>query len=336
MSCHGWGRERLGTYRGPDETSTGGHMSASLLSSGINLGNVLDARSGTTPERWPGAAALDGAGFRTVRVPVCWTDHLAPDGTIDGPFAAHVDAVVDELLNHGLQVVLDVHHFDAIQADPVGQVGILTGLWRQLATRYLDRPSTLTLELLNEPRSPMTAAEWNDLSAAALPAIRDVDPVRRVLVGPAAANTLDELDALRVPDDDHLALTVHYYEPFRFTHQGAWWVPGADGWLGTRWGSADDRAVVTADLERAAEWAHRHGHPLFVGEFGTHSVADRASRLRWTTWVRSEADRLGLGWAYWALGTEFGLLGENGTWDAQLHSALFPSRQQSTAASLSQ
>lgn len=301
-------------------------MTASPLSRGINLGNVLDARSGTTPERWPGAAAIAGAGFRTVRVPVCWTDHLAHDGTIDAQFVTRVDTVVDELLAHDLQVVLNVHHFDSIQADPVGQAGVLTGLWHQLATHYLDRPPALTMELLNKPRSPMTPAQWNDLSAAALSAFRDVDLGRRVLLGPAAANTLDELDALDVPDDANLTLTVHYYEPFRFTHQGAWWVPGAEDWNGTRWGSDDDRAV-TADFERAATWAHHHGHALFVGEFGAHAGADPDSRSRWTTWVRSEADRLGLGWAYWALGTEFGVLGEDGNWDAGLHRALFPTAE---------
>src|SRR6478609_3289871 len=177
------------------------------LDRGINLGNVLDARAGTEPESWPGARALAAAGFRTVRVPVRWTDHPEPE------FPARVDAVVDELLGRGLAVVVDVHHYD----DP--EAAVLTGLWRQLAERYRDRSPALAFDLLNEPRMP--PEEWNELAAAALAAVRAVDAERRVLLGPAAAGTLEALDALRVPADDHLVLTVHYYEPFRFTHQGA-------------------------------------------------------------------------------------------------------------------
>jgi endoglucanase len=283
---------------------------------------VLDARAGTRPEPWPGAAALAGAGFRSVRVPVCWTDHLENDGSIDAGFAARVDAVVGELLAHDLEVVLDVHHFDAVHTDPVGRAPVLADLWRGLAQRYAGHPPALVFELLNEPRPPMAPATWNELAASTLAAVRDVGVRRRVVIGPAAANTLDALEELRVPDDPELILTVHYYAPFRFTHQGAWWEPGADAWLGTTWADDADRQAVTADLERTAAWAKRHGRPLFVGEFGTREAADRASRLRWTRWVRHEAERLGLGWCYWALGTDFRVMRPDGSWDAELLEAL--------------
>jgi hypothetical protein len=72
-------------------------------------------------------------------VPVCWTDHLGGDGAAEPGFAAHVDAVIDELLGGGLEVVVNVHHFDAVQADPAGQAHELTELWRQLAARHAAR-----------------------------------------------------------------------------------------------------------------------------------------------------------------------------------------------------
>jgi endoglucanase len=258
-----------------------------------------------------------------VRVPVCWTDHLGTDGSIDAGFAARVDAVVDDSLAHDLEVVLDVHHFDAVHADPAGQAPVLAEIWRRLAQRYADRSPALVFELLNEPRPPMTLAAWNELAARTLAAVRTIDARRRVVIGPAAANTLDAIDELRVPDDPELVLSVHYYAPFRFTHQGAAWEPGAGDWLGTPWGDDADHEAVTADLERAAAWARRHSRPLFVGEFGTHEAADRASRLRWTAWVRHEAERLGLGWCYWALGTEFRVMRPGGSWDTDLLDALF-------------
>ena len=33
---------------------------------------------------------------------------------------------------------------------------------------------------------------------------------------------------LVLPADDALVATIHYYLPMPFTHQGAWWEPGAD------------------------------------------------------------------------------------------------------------
>ena len=47
-----------------------------------------------------------------------------------------------------------------------------------------------------------------------------------------------------LPDDERLAATVHYYSPFRFTHQGAGWLPEAADWLGTAWGTDAERARV--------------------------------------------------------------------------------------------
>lgn len=53
-------------------------------------------------------------------------------------------------------------------------------------------------------------------------------------------------------------------------------------------------------------WSQRARVPLYVGEFGALDRADQGSRVRWTHWVRRELDRLGLPWAYWDFGTDFG------------------------------
>jgi endoglucanase len=119
--------------------------------------------------------------------------------------------------------------------------------------------------------------------------------------------------------------TVHYYAPFELTHQGAPWLPGADRWLGTTWGDDADRAAVHADLTNAASWAHDRGRPLLVGEFGTYDKVDVASRSRWTAFVRSEAERLGLAWCYWDFGTDFGAFDpRHDTWREPLLHALLP------------
>ena len=49
-------------------------------------------------------------------------------------------------------------------------------------------------------------------------------PKRTIFVGPGRWNSIGELPKLLLPDDDqNLIVTVHNYDPFYFTHQGADW-----------------------------------------------------------------------------------------------------------------
>jgi endoglucanase len=300
-----------------------------MLGRGINFGNVLDV----APANAPGFRLSDrhfdlvgSAGFETVRLPVRWSAHAQPGPpyTIDPAFFKRVDRAIESALTRGLKLVLDLHHYHELCDAPSRHAARFLALWRQIATRYADHPPQLCFELLNEPRDPMTADQWNTLLAPALATVRESNPDRWLLVGPASMNDVDALAELILPDDGHLLTTIHYYRPFRFTHQGAPWVADADEWLGTTWaGAASDREAVTRDLTRAADWAAAHGGPLFIGEFGTYERAEFGSRVRWTRWVRTEAERLGLSWAYWDFGTDFGAFhpGRN-RWREPLRQAL--------------
>jgi endoglucanase len=280
---------------------------------GINLGGAFDRHDGqpgwqVRPEVLDAIAA---AGFSGVRLPVRWAHARL----------AEVAEVVEAVVMRGLSVVVTNHHDDEAMAEGYGAAGRLAELWRGLATRFLGVRGELAFELLNEPL--MSAADWNRLLPAVLTSVREVDPDRLVVVGGADASSVAGLRQLELPSDDRLVATVHYYEPFRFTHQGADWLPGADAWRGATWGTAADGAAVTANLSQAVAWAGDHDVPLYVGEFGAVAAADRASRLRWTAWVRHELERLGIPWAYWDLATEFGVYDlERGAWDAELLDAL--------------
>ncbi|NHV98837.1 MAG: glycoside hydrolase family 5 protein [Thaumarchaeota archaeon] len=58
-------------------------------------------------------------------------------------------------------------------------------------------------------------------------------------MGPAYWNTIDHLDELKLPEEDeNIIVTIHYYSPMDFTHQGAKWAGREDKvgveWKGTR------------------------------------------------------------------------------------------------------
>lgn len=299
-----------------------------LLGRGINFGNALEAPSeGEWGFRIEESYfdAVKEAGFDTVRLPVKWSAHAKQESpyTIDPKFFDRVDSLVDDALERDLNLVLNIHHYDELYEDPDGHEERFIALWRQIAKRYADRSPRLVFELLNEPRNPLTPERWNELFPKALAVVRESNPDRAVMVGPGNWNNIDALSKLELPQDEKLIVTVHYYSPFEFTHQGASWAEGSEKWLGRTWGSEADRQAVRRDLEKAAAWAKERERPLFLGEFGAYSRAPLESRVKWTEFVRSEAERLGMSWAYWEFGSGFGVYDPQGEkWREPLKQAL--------------
>jgi endoglucanase len=306
------------------------HAANKKLGRGINLGNALDApKEGDwgvklKPEYF---RAVKEAGFDTVRLPVKWSAHAAAGApyTIEPTFAERVDWAIDQAVANKLNIIVNVHHYDGMDADPDKHVPRLVGLWEQIAERYKDRPATVYFELLNEPHDKLTEAKWNEALPAVLKTVRKTNPTRPVIVGPGQWNGIRALDKLELPADDrNLILTVHYYSPFEFTHQGATWVKGADKWKGRKWtGSDDEQSAVRKEFDKAAAWAKAHDRPVFLGEFGAFEAADMESRARWTRFVCREAEKLGFSWAYWEFCSGFGAYDPKAdAWRAPLLAAL--------------
>jgi endoglucanase len=302
------------------------------LGRGVNLGNALEA-----PREGEWGMTLDesyfrliaGAGFDSVRIPIRWSAHARDEGpyTIAPEFFARVDWAVDQALANGLLPIVDLHHYEEMATNPGDHRERFLALWRQVAEHYRDAPPEVVFELMNEPNGAMTRTRWNDLIAAALPVIRESNPERAVIIGPVGWYGINELSGLVLPESDrHIIATVHYYSPFEFTHQGAEWVDGSDVWLGTTWrGTEAQRAALSADLSRAAEWAVEHDRPLYLGEFGAYSKADMDSRARWTEHVARSAEALDISWGYWEFGAGFGVYDRAlRRWNEALLRALIP------------
>jgi endoglucanase len=294
-----------------DPKPTPAHEINARLGRGINFGNALEAPSegawGFRIEE-PYFDEIKNAGFDTIRLPVKWSIRAGATAPykIDPKFFERVDWCVENALKRDLNVVLNMHHYDEFYDDPNHHEERFLAMWRQIAPRYAEKSDSLVFELLNEPRPPMTPERWNAVVPKALAVVRESNPTRAVMIGPGNWNNLEYLPKLELPQDDNLIVTFHYYSPFHFTHQGAEWSEGADKWLGTKWGSAEDRAAVRKDLDTAAAWAKEHNKPLFLGEFGAYSKADMDSRVKWTTFIRSEAEKRKMSWAYWEFGSGFG------------------------------
>jgi endoglucanase len=300
------------------------------LGRGINLGNALEAPKegawGVTL-RADFFKKIKEAGFDSVRLPVNWAAHAAADApyTIDKAFFERVDWALDQAAANNLHVVLNVHHYGGMDQDPDKHLPRLVGLWKQIAQRYKGRQATVYFELLNEPHDKLTEAKWNEAFPIVLAEIRKTNPTRPVIVGPGQWNGIWALPKLKLPDDPYLIVTVHYYNPFQFTHQGATWAgPQVQKLRDISWKGTDkELAALRKDLDLAAMWAKENKRPIFLGEFGAYEKADMDSRARWTQAVAREAEKRGFSWAYWEFCAGFGAFDQQtGQWREPLRKAL--------------
>lgn len=305
---------------------------------GVNLGNYLESPRNHS---WGIKVSADEftimkrAGFDHVRIPCRWNDYTGdgPDFTIDPQFFSRADFAVTNALDAGLAVILNIHDFDEFTSDPEGQTDKFLAIWRQIAAHYAKFPQTLAFELLNEPKDAATTTVINPIFARAIAGIRKTNPVRTIFVGPGKWNQTSELKNLILPDDDNIIVTVHCYQPFYFTHQGATWAgPDVKPLKGIQFPGPPAKPLVlnpsvklhpwvadwiqryntlptgknpssplafAPELKLARQWSDYYGRPMHVGEFGAFTTADPESRARFYTVFRQECDRDKLGWAIW-------------------------------------
>ena len=288
-----------------------------LLGRGVNLGNALDAPSegewGVTLKEEYFQIVKD-AGFNSVRLPVRWSAHAMTEKpyTIEPNFMSRVDWAVKNALSRGLPVILNIHHYRESYSDPNGHKERFLALWKQIADHYKDYPDNLIFELMNEPKNKLDADMWNIYLKESLAVVRQSNPKRTVVIGPAGDNVIEYLKFLDIPKEDrNIIVTIHYYSPLEFTHQGADWITKGDPntWMGTKWTGTDkEKKAVTDVFDIAAAWGKANNRPINLGEFGSYQKADIESRGRWTKFVADTAIERGMSFHYWEFcANEFGL-----------------------------
>jgi endoglucanase len=147
-----------------------------------------------------------------------------------------------------------------------------------------------------------------------------------VLIGTPFWNSVDHLDDLALPaGDTNLIVTVHYYKPMEFTHQGAPWSSAKDK-SGIVWPRDDaDRAAVSNDFAKVAAWAKANNRPIHLGEFGAYDKAPMDSRIRYADFVARTAESHGWSWAWWQFDSDFILYDiDRAAWNEPILRALIP------------
>jgi len=313
------------------------YRSAKLFMHGVNLGNYLEAPPG---QNWGVTIAADefaimrAEGFDHLRVPVGWHHYAgpAPDFTLSPEIFGRADFVVTNALNNHLAVMINIHHFYELDSDPAGSTDEFLKIWQQIAAHYRNFPGQLAFELDNEPHDNAKTTLMNPIYARAIAEIRKTNPRRTIFVEPGNWGGVDELKNLVLPPDDNVIVSVHCYEPFYFTHQGATWAgpdtkvtgirfPGPPAtplvpdpsltlnrWV-TNWihryntlpagTNPSGPAAFEEKIRQARAWSDYYGRPVHCGEFGCYTKADPESRANFYNALRRALDGQKIGWAIW-------------------------------------
>jgi len=253
-------------------------------------------------------ADIKAQGFQNVRIPQAFSNHLNPDGTVDQRWLTKLDHIVHEATKDGLVVIIDNNNDAACEKRGEACLDLEANAWRQIASHYKNEPNTVIFELLNEPRGPLIHA-WPTGYRKMLAAIRETNPYRNVIIGSVPGYSFRYLSSTPFPaEDKHIIASIHYYEPTRFTNQGAPWMALKDRpAVGMRWGTPLEVSTIQADFDYMARWSTSTGRPLYIGEFGTLEFGSIKDRAFWAHTVAKAAESHGFAWSYWQFATSFGI-----------------------------
>ncbi|MCR5249684.1 MAG: glycoside hydrolase family 5 protein [Lachnospiraceae bacterium] len=303
---------------------------------GWNLGNSFDAIDCDWlsdeldyEDAWCQAKAsyelistLKEAGFKTIRIPVSWHNHVDANNKISGPWLDRVEEVVKMAYDEGFYVILNIHHdeeqFYPSYAKLDKSLKYVKDIWKQLAERFADYDEHLIFETMNEPRQVGMDYEWwindtsadyakesfdciNQLNQAAVDAIRGngkgFNLSRYIMVpGYCASTYFTAIDDFVLPEDsgeeNRLIISIHAYTPYEFALNTS----------GTTAFSIDKKQG-TADIDDFVRKLYQKftakGIPVVLGEWGALDKDNYDARLEHAAYFVYVCAHYGIPTVYW-------------------------------------
>jgi endoglucanase len=312
------------------------------LSRGVNIDRWLEGKNiPANPLTTITAAelsALRKAGFDHVRLPID-VPFLADDTLKFSPQKLKVvDTVIRRIFKSGMNVVFDLHPtkpFKQRLYENPEDTALLAQLWQELLTHYQKKGWTqrMAFELLNEPHfevfGSQPAQRWENVQQQLYIGARKGCANCTLILKGHSYDTIRSLPKNPI-QDSRAYYSIHYYEPFFFTHQGAHWLdvashvgkiqhlpyPVNDSLICLQAASGPTPesvktiikycsqsfgiSAIQNDFRKAAQWSAKHRIPLYLGEFGVIQDSTRPNhREQWLRDVRQTAEQSRFAWAVW-------------------------------------
>ncbi len=279
------------------------------MAPGVNLTNTLDAYCssdgglgsetcwGKPETKKEMITEIRKRGFRTLRLPVTWFNHMgsAPDYTIDTAWMDRVEEVANYAFDNNMYVIINIHHDDLSDKEGTWLIPTyeneaacsdqLKKVWTQIANRFKDYGDYLIFETLNEPRAKGSPDEWNGGSAehrdvvntfneVAVNAIRATggnNASRFIMIPQVGAHATAAIESLIFPNNDpKIIVSIHNYSPYSFSLK-------SDG--AHTWGSASEIQTLQSQIESYYEAFIKNGRAVIISEWGVGANKDSTSRI---------------------------------------------------------
>ena len=298
------------------------------MTTGWNLGNTLDATSGTgvdTETGWGNPRVtkemIDGIkakGFDIIRIPVTWGNHVDASYSIDEAWLNRVQEIVNYAYDDGMYVIINSHHEEDWRIPDNAHIDESdkenARIWQQVAERFKDYGDHLVFEGLNEPRVKGSPEEWNGGTEEGR---RCVDRMNKTFVDTVRAtggNNQNRLLLLTtyasscvskatkdvaMIEDKHLGFSIHAYTPYAFTY-----APG-ESWELFTWDGSHDSEVRNMLYELKQRFVDA-GYPVIITEYGAvNKNSNDAEVAKWATYYVSTAKKCGIPCVWWDNGYYF-------------------------------
>lgn len=172
--------------------------------------------------------------------------------------------------------------------------------WQKIALRYAKNDTIWGFDILNEPaiRSPSTAIRsWEAIAEATATLIHAIDPDRKIIVEPVYGDQA-RMWSIRNLSFPNLIVSIHYYYPLRFHHQGIYGNP-----LGVAYPKKNfNRSALLKNLKVINRYQRtKKGKiPIYVGEFTANRWAPKDSAFRYLKDIISIMEKNKWSWTYHA------------------------------------
>ena len=315
-----------------------------LMGLGWNLGNTMECAGDSIKgpnirnfeTAWGNPAttkemidAIKAAGFKSIRIPVAWSNMLGDDNTINSDLMERVQQIVDWALADQMIAVVNIHWdggwWSKFPTDYEKSMTRYTKLWSQIAGNFKKYPGTLIFESLNEegcfndvwnrygggtPEQKQKAfGILNNINQTFVDLVRKsggLNAKRHLLIAGYATDIDLTTDAAFVMPKDpagHCVVSVHYYTPYTFAgleKDESW------GKVRTTWGTPADLTELDVNIQKMKVGFLDKGIPVIWGEYGaTLKNRDVESVHRYILGIAQKVYQLGMCPMLWDPGSHF-------------------------------
>lgn len=241
--------------------------------------------------------AVKESGFKFVRIPVSFFSFIndADNYRIDANWMNRIKEVVDMCIDAGLYCMIDLHGDGyytiknswllCAEEDQSKIVEKYRAVWKQIAETFRDYDESVLFESMNEvfdgnysgpiPFAYENINTYNKVFVETIRASGGNNEHRWLLVPGwntdinATVNGFGTDGNFRMPDDDRIMVSVHYYDPWGFC--------GGENGVATRWGSFASQkdkvngyeAAMAIQFNKLQKTFTSKGIPVVIGEWGS-------------------------------------------------------------------